>query len=219
MPKIRTTYTIPYAAQLASPELAEAIFGGGMPAYDDPHWAESGAETPEEYAYWTDRACGVACVKMVVEAFGGSRRPLVAWARAGVALSGYLNDKRPDGSSAERGWLHSALAKLILNEGFFAEPRPVELTDFPGLLNANYLLIASVSYQIGTELPVTKRGGHLVVVSGVDLDDNGHLAAVIVHNPSGRSEQLRACACIPVERFAAGYTGRVILAAPAKIGA
>ncbi len=219
MQTIRTTYSIHYAAQIASPELAEAIFTGGMPAGDDPRWAESGAETREEYTYWTERACGVACVKMVVEAFSGARRPLVSWARAGVALGGYLNEQRPDGASAERGWLHYALAKLIINEGFFAEPCPVELIDFPKLLDAGYLLIASTSYQIGTELPVTKRGGHLVVVSGADLDDNGQVSALIVHNPSGRSEKLRASACIPLDRFAAGYTGRVILTAPAKIGA
>jgi hypothetical protein len=211
---IRTAYSIPYYAQIASPELAQAIFSGSMPAADDPRWAESGAETLEEYAYWSDRACGVACVKMVVEAFGGEVRPLVEWARSGSALGGYLNEIRPDGSRAERGWLHSALAKLITDEGFYAEACSAELADIPGLLDEKYVLIASVSYQIGTHLPVTRRGGHLVVVSGADLDDGGRLSALILHNPSGRTEQLRVNACVPVARFAAAYTGRIIAARP-----
>lgn len=208
---------MPYAAQIASPELAQEIFSGSLPAGQDPRWIESGAETREEYAYWTERACGVACVKMVVEAFGGPARPLVGWARAGVALGGYLTDKRPDGSSAERGWLHSSLAELIIRAGFYAEPRPASLEELPNLLGQGWLLIASVSYQIGTSLPVTKRGGHLVVVSGVELS-GGQLEALIINNPSGRTQDLRVNARIPTVRFAAAYTGRVIVAAPAQIG-
>lgn len=207
---------MPYAAQIACPELAEDIFSGRLPAEQDPHWAESGADSPEEYAYWTERACGVACVKMAVEAFGGPVRSLVDWARTGVALGGYLTDKRPDGSSAERGWLHSTLAELITREGFYAEPRPASLDELPSLLERGWLLIASVSYQIGTSLPVTRRGGHLVVVCGAELSD-GQLNTLIVNNPSGRTPELRINARIPVERFAAGYTGRVILATPLRI--
>jgi hypothetical protein len=216
MHRIDAPYTIPYYAQVASPELAQAIFGDGMPAQEDPRWAESGAKDPEEYAYWTDRACGVACVKMVVEAFGGPVNPLVAWARAGVELGGYLTESRQDGSLAERGWLHAALATLITRAGFFAEPRAMEIAEFPDLFTRGYLLIASVSYQIGTRLPITRRGGHLVVVSGAEMMDE-HLEAIYVQNPSGRTAELRSNARIPVGRFASGYTGRVIVTAPNQI--
>ncbi|MBV5330914.1 hypothetical protein JZU69_00485 [bacterium] len=77
---IRLPYPVPYYAQIASPELAESIFVQGMDPIHDPRWAESGAETPQEYAYWVERACGVACLKMCVEAVGGPTRPLVEWA-------------------------------------------------------------------------------------------------------------------------------------------
>jgi hypothetical protein len=40
-------YSIPYYAQIASPELAEAIFVHGLDPTLDPRWAESGAESPQ----------------------------------------------------------------------------------------------------------------------------------------------------------------------------
>lgn len=211
---IRAAYPVPYYAQVASPELAGAIFGQGLDPALDPRWAESGAVSVEEYVYWTDRACGVACVKMCVEALGGPVRPLLEWARAGVKIGGYLTDLRQGGSPYERGWLHSALAELIRGEGVAAQPRPAALEEFPALLAAGSLMIASVSYEIGLPGPVTKRGGHLVVVSGAELQD-GRLAALIVHNPSGRTAEMRAYARIPVECFESGYTGRVIVVGPA----
>lgn len=216
MQRIDAPYSIPYYAQVASPELAQAILGEGMPAQEDPRWAESGAKDPEEYAYWTDRACGIACVKMVVEAFGGPVRPLITWAQAGIEMGGYLTEKHTDGSLAERGWLHTALATLITREGFYAEPRSLDMVEFPDFLQRGYLLIASVSYQIGTVYPVTRRGGHLVVVSGAEMTDN-HLEAIYVQNPSGRTAELRSNAHIPFDRFASGYTGRVIVTAPNQI--
>ncbi len=210
---VRAPYPVPFAAQVASPDLAETIFSGQMRAEDDPNWAASGAETPQEYAYWTERACGVACVKMCVEALGGPQRPLVDWAKAGVAAGGYLTELRADGSQNERGWLHSGLAGLIAAAGFYAQPRPADLNEFPALLAAGRLLIASVSYQIGTALPVTKRGGHLTVISAAGLRGE-ILAALEVYNPSGRGKALREAAVIPVDRFAAGYAGRIIVVGP-----
>ncbi len=207
---IRAFERLPYAAQVASPELAARIFVDGMDPILDPRWQESGADSPQEYAYWTGRACGVACVKMCVEAFGGPILPLVAWARRGVELGGYLSELRPDGSQAERGWLHSALADLMRAEGLQAEPRALAISDFPTLIAAGSLIIASVSYEIGTPLPVTRKGGHLVVVYGIELQEN-QVSALILNNPSGRTSEMQAGACIPVQRFEQGYTGRAIV--------
>ena len=206
---ISVPWAIPYAAQIASPELAQAIFGGQLDAQADPRWAESGADSPAEYAYWSKRACGAACVKMCVEALGGPVIPLVGWARAGAAAGGYLTEPRPDGTQAERGWLHSALAGLLQVRGLFAHPQPARLEEFPALIREPRLLIASVSAQIGTELPITRRGGHLVVVSGVQVR-GGKVELVEVYNPSGRTPALQAAAPISAERFSQAYTGRVI---------
>lgn len=206
-------FAVPYCAQIASPWLAVAFFEKGMNPALDPHWAENGAYSLEEYIYWTNRACGAACVKMAVEALGGERLALIEWARHGVRIGGYLSEKRPDGSRAERGWLHSALAELIRRAGFQAEARPLALTDFVSILAGSGMIIASVSHEIGTHDPITKRGGHLVLVFGALLEED-EPAAFLLHNPSGRSDTLRQNARIPVERFAAAYTGRGIVVRP-----
>lgn len=211
METIQLPYPVPYCPQVVSVDLAEAILTETLPAEFDPGWAETGAETPQEYAYWTQRACGVACVKMCVEALGGPPRSLVAWARAGVQMGGYLIGTDENGQQREIGWRHAALAELIesAGAGFHARPLPAALDDFAGLLRQGKMLVASVSYEIGTTGPVTRKGGHLVVVTGVDADA-GQVQAVYVNNPSGRHPDLRTGARIPAERFASGYTGRII---------
>ena len=208
---IRLSYPVPYAAQIASPELAHAIFVEGMDPVLDPRWAESGARDPQEYAYWTERACGMACVKMCVEALGGEVRTLMDWIRAGVEHGGYLVEQDANGQPHERGWVHRTMAELIREAGYAAEPRPMSVDEFPQHLRANRMLIASVSYEVGDDLPVTKKGGHLVVVLGADVID-GKPVNLYINNPSGRSLELQSGACIPVGRFLQGYTGRVILA-------
>ncbi len=207
---VTVPHRIPYYAQIASPWLANAFFEQGLSPALDPHWVESGAYSLDEYVYWTNRACGAACVKMAVEALGGQRLGLIEWARRGVQLGGYLTEKRPDGSQAERGWLHSALADLICWSGFRAEARPLPIHDFEPIFAEGGMIIASVSHEIGTNRPITQRGGHLVLVFGasIEYDQPGTL---LLHNPSGRTAALRENAHIPAERFLAAYAGRAIV--------
>lgn len=208
---IRLPYPVPYYAQIASPELAENIFARGMDPALDPRWAESGAATLQEYAYWTDRACGVACLKMGVEALGGPRRSLVEWARLGVERGGYLIRFDDNGDAHEVGWVHSALAGMARDCGLQARAISASLRDLRTYLEDGSLVIASVSYEAGDDrLPITRKGGHLMVVVGVEAEGDD-LLAVYVNNPSGRRPDLQAGARLPVERFAQAFSGRVIV--------
>lgn len=212
MPEIiQVPYSVPYYAQIASPDLAEAIFVKGLDPALDPRWAESGAETPQEYAYWVERACGVACLKMCVEALRGTKRTLVEWARLGLERGGYLVRRAADGSEQEVGWIHGALADLANEAGLAAEARTADLNEIVELLKEGYLVIASVSYEAGDDrIPITRQGGHLMVVVGAECEDN-HPVAFFVNNPSGRRKELQAGARLPLERFAPAYSGRVII--------
>jgi len=217
---IRLPYTVPYYAQIASPELAEEIFVNGLDPVYDPRWAESGAESPQEYSYWVERACGVACLKMCVEAAGGPVRSLVGWAKLGLERGGYLiRENKEDGSLHEVGWIHSALADMAREEGLFAEARPAALEEIPGFLGQGLMVVASVSYEAGDDrVSITKQGGHLMVVTGVECED-GKPQAFYVNNPSGRRLELQNNARLPLERFAPAYSGRVILLGRAKVEA
>ena len=208
---IRLPYTVPYYAQVASPELAESIFVHGMDPAQDPRWTESGAETPQEYAYWVERACGVACLKMCVEALGGPMRSLVDWAHLGLERGGYLIRYAENGDAHEVGWVHGALAEMAQEIGLWAEARGASLEEIPAYLRGGHMVIASVSYEAGDDrLSITKQGGHLMVVIGADCLD-GRPQAFYVNNPSGRRAELQAGARLPLERFAAAYSGRVIV--------
>jgi hypothetical protein len=213
---IRLSYPVPYYAQVASPELAESIFVHGMNPNQDPRWTESGADTPQEYAYWVERACGVACLKMCVEAAGGPTRMLVDWARLGLARGGYLIRHDVDGSSHEVGWVHGALAEMAQEAGLTADARPATLEEIPAYLRQGKMVIASISYEAGDDrLPITQQGGHLMVVTGADCAD-GRPQAFYVNNPSGRRADLQAGARLPSERFAAAYSGRIIVIGQAQ---
>ena len=208
---IRLSYPVPYYAQIASPELADAIFVHGMDPAQDPRWTESGAETPQEYVYWVERACGVACLKMCVEALDGPMRSLVDWARLGLERGGYLIRYADNGDAHEVGWVHGALAEMAQEIGLWAEARGASLEEIPAYLRRGCMVIASVSYEAGDDrLPITKQGGHLMVVIGADCLD-GRPQAFYVNNPSGRRAELQAGARLPVERFAAAYSGRIIV--------
>jgi hypothetical protein len=208
---IHLPYTVPYYAQIASPELAEAIFTQGMDPVLDPRWAESGAATPQEYAYWVERACGVACLKMGVEALGGPRYSLVEWARRGMERGGYLIRTDDYGDSQEIGWVHSALAGMAREVGLRAEARSAGLTEIVHFLQKETLVIASVSFEAGDDrLPISRQGGHLMVVTGAETEGDTPLA-FFVNNPSGRRANLQSGARLPVERFAPAYSGRIIL--------
>ena len=208
---IRLPYSVPYYAQVASSELAESIFVNGLDPVNDPRWAESGAETPQEYAYWVERACGVASLKMCMEAAGGPNRSLVDWARLGLERGGYLiRQNEADGSTHEVGWLHGALVEMAQEAGLTAESSPASLEEITENLQQGKMVIASVSYEVGDDrLNITRQGGHLVVVIGAECV-NGHPQAFYVNNPSGRRAELQAGARLPLERFAAAYSGRII---------
>jgi hypothetical protein len=201
---------VPYFAQVASPELAEDIFVHGLDPILDPRWAESGAKTPEEYAYWVDRACGIACLKMCMEALGGPKLTIMDWVGLGLENDGYLIRYDANDKVEEVGWIHSALADLARKFGITAESKASNESEIINLLKQGKIIIASVSYEIGDDrLPITKKGGHLIVIVGAEFNENGPLA-FYVNNPSGRRKELQARARLQMGRFAPAFSGRII---------
>ncbi|MCL4562744.1 MAG: C39 family peptidase [Chloroflexi bacterium] len=208
---IHTPYAVPYYAQVASPTLATDIFDHGLDPYLDPNWAQTGAKSPQEYAYWAPRACGPACLKMAVEALGGPVLTLMDWVRMGLQRDGYILQNKPSGEAVERGWSHCSLAKLIQDQGFSAQPRSASLGEIVELLAQGKLVIASVSYELGTHLPITRNRGHLVLIIGA-LTHRSAADIITLHNPSGRTPELQSNAHVDATRFNQAFSGRVIVA-------
>lgn len=215
MPDLTVSYPVPYVCQFATPELVRAFIYGEREIGSDPNWAAYGAESPQEYAHWAVRACGVVCVKMAAEAISGKPSlTVIEWVKAGLAIDGYLVELRPERADrpVEKGWKHTALAQLLISAGCYARlATELPLVDIAAHIQADRLLIASVSSELGEEGQVTRNSGHLVVVHGIEVSDQGQVSRVIVHNPSGRTAALRQAARIPAGRFAEAFSGRGIV--------
>lgn len=74
-------HPVPYYAQWESPDLVPDIIAGTLSAADDPLWQKSGAASPEEYAFWSWRLCGMACLRMALDHWRGSAPPAVTLPR------------------------------------------------------------------------------------------------------------------------------------------
>ena len=210
METIQPILSVPYYAQFEDVEHIVQYINGTMALVDDPLWQRSGADSPEDYAYWAKRACGMVCVKICIEAFNGPTLPLQSWIQHGLNVNAYLTEKRSNNTLIEKGWLHAGLAKVMQAEGLATYVEAASLDAIANTLRRGYLVIASVSYELGTDQEITQQGGHLVVITGMVTDED-EIQSVLIHNPSGRTIKLRENAEIPVERFQQAFSGRVII--------
>ena len=208
---IRVSYPVPYYAQVASPELAGPIFREEMDARDDPRWAETGARDADEYAYWVMRACGIVSMKTCIEALGGPQRTVMAWIEDGLARDAYRIRHDDQGNPFEVGWIHDGLIGMMRDCGLSAVRQTGTVEDIQAAIQADRLVIASVTYELGSSLPVTRNWGHLVVVHGYQTSDERLLTGLLVNNPSGRAPAFQQDALIPIERFREGFSGRMMV--------
>ncbi|WP_137181846.1 hypothetical protein [Roseomonas sp. AR75] len=192
----------PYRAQWESADLV-AEFLAGRDRATDPLWPRSGAADAAEYALWADHLCGCACLQMVLGARGRAMPPIHEVRRAAQESGGYVVG--PDG--AIRGLIYAGAVAWLQAQGIAARV----VLDLPEngiapLLSAGGLFIASVHGAIRwPEREPPRRGGHLVLVFGVDTA--GRLR---FHNPSGDTAETRADARLLPERFGRFFAGRGI---------
>ncbi len=191
--------TPPYAAQWESEELVADFLAGGDAA-SDPLWRKSGAESAAEYARWARHLCGMACLRM---ALGGAHR-IHDLRRAVQAHGGYVDE----GGDAIHGLRYAGAVAWLNAQGHDARIVLDEATqDIPRKLEQGALFIASVHPMIRTpEAAPPHRGGHLVLVFGVDGE--GRLR---FHNPSGHTAETRRDVRMDLPTFARFHAGRGIL--------
>lgn len=101
-------HEVPYHAQWESAELVRAIIDGQVDAAEDPRWGQSGAGTPEEYAWWSWRLCGVACLRMALDHWWGLAPPALTLAGECVAAGAYVRD-----GESLRGLIHTPFAAYV----------------------------------------------------------------------------------------------------------
>lgn len=196
---------VPYYSQWESPELVPRFLDGSLSAADDPNWAASGARTPAEYSFWSQRVCGMACLRMILAAGGLPVPPMMHLVERALAWQAYIPDR-----DRVAGLIYQPFADWVGHDyGVRATVVPdLTLERMCRSVSPAAPVIASVHHWIrwpGRTPPHT--GGHLVLVTGAA---NGLLR---LHNPSGLPGASQRDARIPVADFARFFAGRGMIIA------
>ncbi|MEU3711184.1 C39 family peptidase [Streptomyces catenulae] len=205
-------HPVPYHSQWASAALVPAIIGREISAAEDPLWRAYGADSPETYAWWSWRLCGIACLRMALDhwrdgAEDGGAPTAMALAAECLAAGAYV--ERDDGGLD--GLIHAPFADYVRTRWRLpAEAHPdLPADDLPGHLAAGRLVMLSVHPTIRTLAPEPpQKGGHLVLAVGTTPN---HL---LIHNPSGFPDHSQRFHRIPwpdLDRF---YAGRGVVLGP-----
>jgi hypothetical protein len=197
----------PYFAQWESPELVRAILRGQILAREDPAWASSGAESPDEYEWWGRRVCGMACLRSIVAAHGRTVPPTITLAKEVLAAGGYR--RRDDGGLD--GLIYAPFVGYLADRWSIVAQvaAPLDLEDLVAHVDGGAVVIASVSRHIRDPATTPRhRGGHLVLV----FDHTG--GDLIFHNPSGDTPQTQAGARLNTAAFARYFAGRGVIVGP-----
>ncbi|MGW7514212.1 C39 family peptidase [Streptomyces sp. NPDC054796] len=206
-----TQRRVPFYAQWESHHLVGAIIGGTASARDDTKWKQSGAQSIDEYEYWSWRCCGMACLNMALDYWLGFTRPTVVLAKECLAAGGYI--MRDDQLI---GLIYDPFCLYVKDRfGIVAETHAaLSLRDIRDATVSGCLVMASVHPDIRRPTRAAPdRGGHLVLV--VDTDEE----ALYINNPSGTdpsSQEYARVAAADFERFFAGRG--VVLYPPAEGG-
>jgi hypothetical protein len=194
---------VPYYAQWESPELVARFLDGSLRVADDPRWADSGARSPQEYEYWASKACGLACLKMILASRSEPVPPMMRLLDRALEWRCYV----PEGDRVI-GLIYQPFADWVGQE--FAIKAEVA-ADLPldalmAVASPATPVIASVHSSIRYPHRVPPaRGGHLVLVTGAGD------GMVRLHNPSGLPQISQRDVLIAVTDFGKFFAGRGLI--------
>ncbi|WP_405968881.1 C39 family peptidase (plasmid) [Streptomyces sp. NBC_00015] len=157
-------------------------------------WEEHGGWALGDRAEWSNRACGMAALRMILLAYKGTAPTVTELLKLG----------EKSGARVKAGWVHAALAELATELGVAAEARPVPVDEL-----AQRLIYAPLIISVSEQFPEDgRRGGHLVVAYGYE----DALAPVVLFRDPSRWGQTHGH--LPLGRVAASYSGRAIIFEP-----
>ena len=163
---------------------------------DPAEWDAHGGPVLGDCAEWSDRACGMAALRMILLAYLGDAPPLTELVKQGVR----------DGALTGRGWLHAGIASLAAGYGIPASAQAVAALELTGCLDK-----APVIVSVTEQFPRNgRKGGHLVVSRGYEDTQDGD-PDILIRDPSAWGQ---ARDRVPLSRLSASYSGRCITFAP-----
>ncbi|MGW7367946.1 C39 family peptidase [Streptomyces sp. NPDC054841] len=142
---------------------------------------------------WSNRACGMASLRMILLTYSGQAPTVIELLKLAVKHE----------VMTPRGALHAGIANLAADFGVPAQAEPLDVSDLTGRLAAAPLII-SVTEQFPDD---GRRGGHLVVARGYDDSVDSADPDVLFRDPSAWGQTHDR---VPLSRLAASYSGRAI---------
>jgi len=164
--------------------------------FDPGRWREDGFSSLDESLYWSNRSCGIACARMVIGYFNGHAPLMSELLHQALRVSAY----------SPMGWIHKDLLKILGYYGLSGEARRIgdDLEPIVEALIKSELIIASVTERFPCD---GRKGGHLVVVRGVGLE-NGRVKVIHFNDPSSWGQDNSS---VSYERFLCSFANRAIV--------
>jgi len=175
----RVNHSISYVCQFAKPEHAELSLKKELDPLNDPYWAETGASSPKRYAAWAFTMCGMASTAMALSYFHHKNIKPALLAEDAL-LHGVYTESEKELSAMK----YREFAKWIKKYNLYANVyTKLSTKGIRYALSKGRLVIISVNPNIRgyNTAPVDQKGGHLVLVTGYDLDNK----TIRINNPSG----------------------------------
>jgi hypothetical protein len=172
-------------------------------------WKRDGFPSEETGASWAPRGCGIACLRMLLE-FSLQARGLTLQDRYWDLIKRGVDE----GAYCDKGWIHKGLLKLASSYGLKGEcHRGKNTRSVFEAIRRDSLCIVSVSLAFrGGECingQIAGKGGHLILVYGIDAHDDGS-EQLICHHPSSYPELNWPDHRIDNEKFIQSFSGNFI---------
>ncbi|MFD5842324.1 MULTISPECIES: C39 family peptidase [Streptomyces] len=157
---------------------------------DPAEWDLHGGWALGDRIEWSNRACGLASLRMILLAYG----------REAPTVTELLKLAVKHEVLTPRGALHAGIASLATDLGVPSLAEPVPVQDLLARLE-HAPLIVSVTEQFPDD---GRSGGHLVILRGYE---DGPDPTIFVRDPSAWGQTHDR---VPLSRLCPSYTGRAI---------
>lgn len=176
-------------------------------------WKTDGFLDFEEGLGWEKRGCGIASLRMVIDGFLQQENKLVCEGQGTMIHKGLAKEAYKPGV----GWIHQGLADMAAEYGLMGiAHRGKSALDVVSAIMEGMPCIISVSPRFAGGKPdddgnIYKKGGHLVVAYGCELDEMGEPVAFLVHHPSCFLEYNWEAHWANIEEFETSFSGNYIV--------
>lgn len=162
-----------------------------------------------ERIYWSKRSCGIASIRMVIDAFRILNNQSLCPSQSEMILRGiHMN------AYCQRGWIHKKLLKLAEGFGLDGQTfRNATIEDVRKELDNGKLCIISATIcflggECSNDGEIYTRGGHMSVVLGYGIDaESGEMTYIIVHHPSSEENFNWRAKKIAIEKVRKSFSG------------